>query len=253
MAEFHSAKTRKNIEEESVNGPLNNIQPVRSTEESKWCTKTNAAKGGHFLFMEQGQPMQRHNRILQQPKYATNKGNNPITGQGPQAQCQGAGLESLSDEGVANSDGFVKVDTKMNYPNNNSQESSNKGFVPGMNESPQLEGAVSPTRFQSTSAHTTSDSRNRCLSLNLVGATRGPLRRLTSFSLGSRSATNDINKRTPSPAKEHSQTSNKLSDDYIRNRNRIILKKHDNVEPSPILESEKKLGIKLNEPGGITI
>ncbi|KAK7396443.1 hypothetical protein VNO78_17456 [Psophocarpus tetragonolobus] len=126
-------------------------------------------------------------------------------------------------------------------------------YVPRIFELPNLEGMVSPILHQPSLPHATSVSRKRCLSLNINGATRGPLRRPTSFSLGSTSAANVHSKRTSSPAKDQIQIGNSLSDECIRNRNCIILQKHNNMEVSQILEIGKNLGVTINEPETVTI
>ncbi|KAK7412351.1 hypothetical protein VNO78_03806 [Psophocarpus tetragonolobus] len=71
---------------------------------------------------------------------------------------------------------------------------------------------------------------DKCLSLNIEGAVRGPLRRPSSFSLGTISVIPSRCKNQSSPTKPQNDLYNSLNDDCIRNQNHIILQKHRKKE-----------------------
>ncbi|KAK7394184.1 hypothetical protein VNO78_14705 [Psophocarpus tetragonolobus] len=127
----------------------------------------------------------------------------------------------------------------------------------------QLKGVVPPCHDQSPSAQADSTFGekcqfslafgDRCHNLNIEGATRGPLRQPSSFSLGTPSTTNYLSKKMFSPAKDQIQISSNLNDDCIRNQNCITLLKHSKKKTPQILEIGKTLGVTIKKSEIVTL
>ncbi|KAK7390319.1 hypothetical protein VNO78_25622 [Psophocarpus tetragonolobus] len=273
MVEPHGSKSKKRDEDESVDGPPGNNQSGWSTEESKCCIKwgpvitpANGEKGGQFLFMEeQNQSLAKEINLVTHPinpaeaicnqqgqlHYKNDYvGNDNVASQGGE-MCNNP--KPITGQSVELKEIGLQVDSPPKISSSKLDHSTMECYVPHTFELPNLKGMVSPILHQPSLPHATSVSGKRCLSFNIDGATRGPLRRPTSFSLGSTSAAHVHIKRTSFLAKDQIQIGNSLSDECIRNRNRIILQKHNNMEVSQILEIGKNLGLTINELETVTI